>query len=239
MDPQSEYAKELTSIAEKAMEEEEGIDTNYITVQTIVQDPPYAIRIRFQSAKSLSGAQVYSCGDLADTGTITFFEPHPDIYNIYNYHLGIYDNYLPENREKYSKNLANIPESSGWGKDYTYNIQGNSIELTDPETNDIMYVLPDYKVIKVESRTATITEKINSKYAFAQQLLPAGEEKPYVVIDAEETKESGLTMDVYFDDGQLFLLYMEDETQDMYDVSISHTLRYYSEERAVRGNFNE
>ncbi|SFM57241.1 hypothetical protein [Methanolobus profundi] len=230
IDPQSEYGIELISIAEKAIEKE-GIDTNYIAIQNIAQIYPDNIRLRSQGANIFSSAVIYSYGDLADEGTIKFFEPDLDIYNVYNYHLGIYGNHLPENRGKYSKNVASIPQTSGWGKDYNYRINGDSIELTDPVTNNIIFILSDHKIVQDESRTGTITEKVNSEYAFARQLLPIDKEKPYMVIDITgETKENWSTMDVYFHEGQLYSLYIEEGTRDIYNVAISHTVIYYDEE---------
>lgn len=238
VDPQSEYGIELTAIAEKTIEEE-GIDTSYIAIQNIVQDHPDSIRLRFQGAKIFSSAVIYSYEDLADEGTITFFEPDLDIYSVYNYHLGIYGNHLPENRRKYGQNVESIPQTSGWGKDCNYRINGDSIELTDPATNNVIFILSDHKVIQDESRTGTITEKVNSEYAFARQLLPVDEEKPYMVIDVtEETKESWSTIEVYFYEGKLYALYIKEGTQDIYNVEISHTVRYYDEEgNPIEGYF--
>ncbi|WMW25452.1 hypothetical protein RE474_01650 [Methanolobus sediminis] len=236
IDPQSEYGIELTYIAEKAIEKE-CFDTNYISIQNIVQyapNAPNAAMLKFQSAKVLSSAKIYSCEDFADTGTITFFEPDLDVYDVYNYHMGIYENHLLENRRKYSKNVSGTIQKSGWGKDYNYRINGDSIELIDPVTNDIVFILPDYEVILKENRNSTITEKINSEYPFAQQLLPVDEEKPYAVIDVtQETKESWLVLDACFDEEELYLLHTGEITQDIYNVVISHTVRYYDEEETV------
>lgn len=234
IDPQSEYGMELTSIAEKAIEDED-FDNNYTSIQNIVQYAPNAVRLKFQSSKSFSSSQVYACGEFADTGTITFFEPDLDVYDVYNYHMGIYGNHLPENRRKYSKSFSGTIQKSGWGKDYNYRINGDSIELIDPATDNIVFILPDYKVNLYEDRNDTITEKINSEYPFARQLLSVGGEKPYAVIDlTQETKESWIVLDVFFDKEELYLLHTEEITQDIYNVVISHTVKYYNEEETAQ-----
>lgn len=98
-----------------------------------------------------------------------------------------------------------------------------------------MFILSDYKVNLYEDRNDTITEKINSEYPFARQLLSVGEEKPYAVIDlTQETKESWIVLDVFFDKEELYLLHTEEITQDIYNVVISHTVKYYNEEETAQ-----
>ncbi|MDY0387379.1 MAG: hypothetical protein RBT65_09685 [Methanolobus sp.] len=202
IDSQSDYGRELTSMAENAIEEE-GIDTKYLFLKTIYYESADNIMLRFGGAKRFSNGVVYSHANLGEDETVTFFAADLDRYGVYTYYV------QPENGRISNKNVVSLSETYGQGKDYKYNVQGNSIELIDPATNKVMFVLSDYKVYQDENKADTIADEINSKYAYAQQPLPIDKEKPYIIIDVtgEET-EGWLSIDVNFYKEQLYSLHI-------------------------------
>ncbi|MCQ6962302.1 hypothetical protein [Methanolobus chelungpuianus] len=129
-----------------------------------------------------------------------------------------------------------MPETYGQGKDYKYNIQGNSLELIDPLTNKIMFVLSDYTVILDENKVETVANEINSKYAYAQQPLPIDEEKPYIIMDVTMNDEdSWLSIDVDFYKEQLYSLHVEEGINEVtkagfHKTSVIHSVKYYNNE---------
>ena len=204
MDPQSDYGRELTVIAEKAIEEE-GIDTNYICLSTIYYEMEDSIMVKYQGAKRYSNGVVYSHADLGEDETITFFAADLERYDVNTYYV------QPENGRIYDKNVVTMSETYGQGKDYTYNIRGNAIELIDPTTNKVTFVLSDYEINKDENKADTIADEINSKYTKAQQPLPIDKEKPYIIMDMTLNDEDGwLSIDVNFYKEQLNSLYIEE-----------------------------
>ncbi|SDF84587.1 hypothetical protein SAMN04488589_1502 [Methanolobus vulcani] len=223
IDTQSEYGRELTAIAEKAIEEE-GIDTNYIHLRTIYYEYEDSIMVKFEGAKRYSNGVVYSHANLGEDETITFFAANLDRYGVYTYYV------QPENGRIYDKNVVTMSETYGQGKDYKYNIQDNSIELIDPVTNKVMFVLSDYEINKDEDKADTIADEINTKYDNAQQPLPINKDKPYIIMDLTMNDEDGwLLIDVNFYKEQLNFLHIEEGIKSPYTTTISNTVKYYDE----------
>lgn len=230
IDPQSEYGKKLTSIAEKAIEEQ-GIDTGYLHSGNLVQNSPDTITLTFTGSRSYSGAVVYSNAELGEGENLTFFAADLDRYEVHSYYA------QPENGRIYDKDGVIMSEIYGQGKDCSYNIQNNSIELTDPETNKVMFILSDYTVDQDENKADAVADEINSKFACAQQPLPIDKEKPYIIMDVNMNDENGhLMIETAFYKGELYSMHIEESTKEkntkkgLYTTTISHGIRYYDEE---------
>lgn len=227
VDPQSEYGKNLTDIAEKAIGDE-GIDTKYVHLTTIYYETKDNIMVKFDGAKRYSNGVVYSHADFDEDETVTFFAADLDRYDIHTYHV------QPENGRIYDKNVVTMSETYGQGKDYKYNIQGNSLELIDPATNKVMFVLSDYTVIRDQNKVETVACEINSKYAYAQQPLPIDEEKPYIIMDVTMNDEdSWLSIDVNFYKEQLYSLYVEEGIREitkteLHKTTVIDSVKYYN-----------
>ena len=225
IDSQSDYGRELTAIAEKSIEEE-GIDTNYICLSTIYYETEDSIMIKYQGAKRYSDGIIYSHADLSEDETITFFAADLDRYGVYTYYVQPED----DSETVYDKNFVWMDETYGQGKDYTYNMRGNAIELVDPTTNKVTFVLSNYEVNKNENKADTIADEINSKYSRAQQPLPIDKEKPYIIMDMTLNDEDGwLSIDINFYKGQLNFVSIEEGIKSPYTTTISHTVKYYDE----------
>ncbi|WMW25453.1 hypothetical protein RE474_01655 [Methanolobus sediminis] len=230
IDPQSEYGRELTSIAEKAIEEE-GIDTRYLHSGNLVQKSSGTITLTFSGSRSYSGGVIYPNADFDEDETITFFAADLDRYDVHSYYS------QPENGRVYDEDGLIMSEIYGQGKNCSYNIQNNSIELIDSETNKVMFALSGYTVDKDENKTDTIADEINSKYASMQQPLPIDEEKPYIIMDVNMNDETGhLMIETAFYKGQLYSMHIQESTKEedtkngLYTTTISHGVRYYDEE---------
>jgi hypothetical protein len=214
IDPQSEYGKNLTGIAEKSIGNE-GIDTKYIHLTTIYYETKDNIMVKFEGAKRYSNGVVYSHADFGEDETVTFFAADLGRYGVYC-----------------DKNFVCMDETYGQGKDYKYNIQGNSLELIDPATNKVMFVLSDYTVVRDENKVETIADEINSKYAYAQQPLPIDNGKPYIIMDVTMNDEDGwLSIDVDFYKEQLYSLHVEEGIKEVtktgfYKTAVIHSVKY-------------
>ncbi|MDI3487115.1 MAG: hypothetical protein PWQ63_1518 [Methanolobus sp.] len=229
IDPQSEYGKELTAIAEKAIEEE-GIDTRYLHSGNLVQKSSGTITLTFSGSRSYSGAEVYSNADFGEDEKITFFAADLDRYDIHTYST------QPENGRIYNKDGVTMSGIYGQGKDCSYNIQNNSIELADPETNKVIFILSNYTVNQHANKTDTIADEINSKFASVQQPLPIDKEKTYIIMDVNMNDENGhLTIETAFYKGELYSMHIQESTKEentkkgFYTTTISHGVRFYDE----------
>lgn len=224
INPQSEYGMELTTIAEKAIEEE-GIDANYIAIQSIVQDSPDTIMLTFRGAQKFSNGVVYTNTDFNEEKPITFFAADLDRYGVYTYQA------QPENGKIYDKNAVLMDQTFGSGKDYLLYQNGNSIELIDSMINKTMFVFSDSKIVQDENKTNTIADEINSKYDFAQQPLPIDKEKPYIIIDVTVDDSKGwLVIEVAFYKGQLNSIHIEEGIKEFSKTTINHSVNYFDNE---------
>ncbi|SFM57259.1 hypothetical protein [Methanolobus profundi] len=221
IDPQSEYGRELTAIAEKAIEGE-GIDTRYLHSGNLVQKSSGTITLTFSGSKSYSSGVVYTHANFSEDETVTFFAADLDRYDL---------------RIQTGKKGVTLSEIYGYGKDYNYTIYDNSIELINPTTNKVMFVLSNYTVDQDDNKADIIADEINSKYASVQQPLPINKEKPYIIMDVNMNNKNGhLMIETAFYKGELYSMHIQESTKKedakkgLYTTTISHGVRYYDEE---------
>jgi hypothetical protein len=227
IDPHSDYGKGLAAIAEKAIEVED-IDTKYISLGTIYYEAEDTIMVKFKGAKRYSNGVIHSHADLSEDETITFFAADLDSYGVYTYYA------QPDNGRIYDKDVVTTTQTFGKGKDYTYNIQNNSIELIDPTTDKVMFVLSNYTISPDSNRTEIIADEINSKYAYAQQPLPINKEKSYIIMDLTMNNEDSLLfIEAIFSKEKLYSLHIEEMIKDFDTTTVSHTVKYYDENGEV------
>lgn len=218
IDPHSDHGRELTAIAEEAIAEE-GIDTRYTSLQSIVQDSPDVIMLTFYNAERYSGGTLFSNTDFNEEKNVTFLALDIDRYDLH----------IQTNKKGVRKS-----ETYGYGNNYLYSRNNNSIEMVNPHTNKTVFVLSDYATIIDKNKTNLLVDEINSKYDSVQLAPVLDTEEPCMIIDVtNDDREGWLFIYVAFYKGQLNSIHIEEGIHDFYKTTISHTAKYYDENGEV------
>lgn len=178
IDPLSEKGKSLTEIAEKTLENE-GIDTKYLLVSSILERPSLNNTIlSFSGTKTFNNAKIYTNRNLTDKETSAVFAADLNRYEIATY-------FTKNTRVKVYDKKAQV-ESEIWeyGKNYTLNIGNNFLDVVDSRSNKVRLKVSNYTVIQNEEQTGKITNEINKKFEEAHLEFQIDREEPTVLIDA-------------------------------------------------------
>lgn len=211
IDPLSETGKRLTNVAEKALENE-GIETEYLLLRSIVKYPPDSIIVRFIETNTFSNAKIYSNHNITDKEVSSVFAADLDRYDIATY-------FTKDKQVKvYDKNARVESEIWGYGENYTLKTTANTLEIIDEKTNKVMLKILNYNVIQNEEQTEAISTVINSKFELAQQnpslefYIDSGE--PFIIIDTPGSNKTGdLFVEVAFYKNQITAIHIEETSK--------------------------
>jgi hypothetical protein len=223
IDPKSEQGQRLTTIAEKAIEEE-GIDTSTIILESINQESSSQTLLTFHDVRTYSTGDVYANTNLTDQMKIAFyFSADLGKYAIYSYEV------QPENGRIYEENSLMMQEVNGYGNNLTLHKTADSIKLIDPETNKGKIIVLDYK-IQDQNISDAVADDVNSKYAFAKQPIPIDKGKPYLIIDTSNAeRNTRLKVEVWFSEGELSSMHTEKTIIKDDWPTVIHGGKYYNQ----------
>ncbi|TQD27671.1 hypothetical protein [Methanolobus vulcani] len=219
----------MTSIADQALENE-GIDTKYINLKSIVQTSPNNTLLTFRSTEDYTTSNVYSNVNLSEAKNITFFAANLDRYEVYSYTA------QPENGRIYDKDVVTLSEIYGYGEDYGFYMTNNSIEIINPLTDKATYSLSNYTIISDKNKASTIADEINSKYANAQQPLPIDKEKTFIIIDTtHDDQKTRSIIEIWFYNNELSAMHIEETTNEenvdgFFETIITRRVKYYNQD---------
>lgn len=235
IDPLSETGKNLISIGEKTLKDE-GIDTRYILLRSIVKYPPDLTILSFSGTKTFSGAKVYTNHNITNNEITAVFAADLSRYDIATY-------FTKDKEVKVYDKSARV-ESEIWeyGKNFTIDSTSNALEIIDGKSNKVKLKVLNYVVIQNEEQTDTIANDINKKFEQAQQTTPiefninAGE--PIIVIDTS-SNTGDLFVEVTFNGSQPSSIYIEQtikESKNGWDESkVTHKVKYFNNSQNMEG----
>ncbi|MFZ3385508.1 MAG: hypothetical protein WA144_16455 [Candidatus Methanoperedens sp.] len=228
IDQFSETGKSLTNIAEKTLENE-GIDTKYILLRSIVKYPSDSTILRFSGTKTFSNAKVYTNHNLTDNEMSAIFAADLSRYDIATY-------FTKDKQVKvYDKNARVESEIWEYGKNYTLNTTNEALEIIDGRSNKVKLKVLNYMVIQNEEQTNTIANEINKKFELAQQKTPIefhiNREEPIIIIDSTSSK-GDLFIEVAFYDSQVSSINIEEmakESKNGWEGSeVTNKVKYFN-----------
>lgn len=110
-------------------------------------------------------------------------------------------------------------ESEIWeyGKNYSININNNTLEVIDKTSNKVKLKILNYMSIQNEEQTNTRINEINKKFEMAQQKtlieFYIDKEEPIIIIDTSSSV-GDLFVEVAFYKSQLSTIYVEEMTKE-------------------------
>ena len=228
IDPLSETGKSLTNIAEKTLENE-SIDPKYLLLQSIVKYPSDSIILRFSGTKTFNNAKIYTNHNITNKEISTVFAADLTRYDIATY-------FTKDKQVKvYDKNARVESEIWEYGKNYSLNINNNTLEVIDKTSNKVKLKVLSYMLIQNEEQINTRINEINKKFEIAQQKTPIefyiyrGE--PIIIIDTSSNR-GDLFVEVVFYNSQLYSLNIEETTKESKNgwegYKVIHKVKYFN-----------
>lgn len=213
IDPLSEAGKSLTNIAEKALENE-SIDPKYLHIHRITRDSSNTIMLRFSGTKTFNNAKIYTNHNMTNKEISTVFAADLARYDIATY-------FTKDKQVKvYDKNARVESEIWEYGKNYSININNNTLEVIDKTSNKVKLKILNYMSIQNEEQTNTRINEINKKFEMAQQKTPIefyiDKGEPIIIIDTIDSSSSAgdLFVDVAFYNSQLSAIHIQETTKE-------------------------
>ncbi len=232
---ESEKGKNLTGIAEKALENE-GIDTRYLPTVSILDyslnSPIVTPIVKFRGTKTFYNAKIYTNRNLTDKETSAVFAADLNRYEIATY-------FTKNTRAKvYDKNVRSESEIWEYGKNYTLNIGNNFLEVVDSRSTKVKLKVLKYNVIQNEEQTGKIIDEINKKFEEAHLEFQIDREEPVVIIDAPShignLKNTGdLSVEVVFCNSLPCVMRSEEKSKESesngwVEFKITHRIKYFN-----------
>ena len=214
IDPLSETGKSLTNIAEKALENE-SIDPKYLLLHRITKDSSTSIMLQFSGTKTFNNAKIYTNHNITNKEISTVFAAD----------LTHYDKH------------GNV-ESEIWeyGKNYSININNNTLEVIDKTSNKVKLKILNYMSIQNEEQTNTRINEINKKFEMAQQKTHIefyiDKEEPIIIIDTSSSV-GDLFVEVAFYKSQLSAIHIQETTEEEIQngwggSKVVHKVKYFN-----------
>ncbi len=228
---ESEKGKNLTGIAEKALENE-GIDTRYLLPENILDYSPNNPILKFSGTKTFYNAKVYTNHDLTDKEASAVFAADLNRYDIATY-------FTEDKKIKiYDKNVQVESEIWEYGKNYTLNTSNNILEVIDNSSNKVKLRILNFSIIQNEEQTGAIINEINGKFEKAQRGFHIDRQEPAIVIDAPShtgnLKNTGdLSVEVVFCNSLPCAMRIEDksiesESNGWVEYKITYKIKYFN-----------